>query len=417
MPKATQDKSDPTKSQPATRTVKERKPSYRREPRPDIPEQTKRELWGRAAGRCEFHGCNEILYFDSVTKQRANLATIAHIVAFSPEGPRGHSTRSKELEVELENLMLTCKKHGDLIDNLNYVDQYPEATLLGYKKDHERRVHDATDTPDDAKTDLLIVQGRVNSTRTIIDEKEAKRAARPRWPAKEESCIIDLNQLTLSKDSPAYWLAASDQIITGVQDLLRARPGDEGIKHLSVFAILPIPLLALLGHKLSSRINADLFQFQRSKPSQKWCWNEGQPSADEGLDVYKPDERVDVEDAVIIASISGIVDRQAASRAVNCPHVIYEIRALDPGTDFLKYRAQLLDFGIKVRHVLMCIRRDFKRVQRLHLILGCPASMAIEIGRSLEYIDSQALVYEVFKVDNEDTYRHVLTINDKGGTS
>ena len=50
---------------------------------------TERELWGRAAGRCQFSGCNRLLYKSSVTQESVNLAQKAHIYSFSEKGPRG----------------------------------------------------------------------------------------------------------------------------------------------------------------------------------------------------------------------------------------------------------------------------------------------------------------------------------------
>jgi hypothetical protein len=53
-----------------------------------IPETIKLRLWAQAAGRCEYHGCNDRLWLDSVTKSEFNAAYIAHIVADEPGGPR-----------------------------------------------------------------------------------------------------------------------------------------------------------------------------------------------------------------------------------------------------------------------------------------------------------------------------------------
>ncbi len=33
-----------------------------------------RELWARAAGRCQFHGCNRILYKSPVTQENVNIS-------------------------------------------------------------------------------------------------------------------------------------------------------------------------------------------------------------------------------------------------------------------------------------------------------------------------------------------------------
>src|SRR5690242_10483806 len=84
--------------------------------RPKILDQTLRELWARAAGRCEFRGCNQLLYKDTLTQERVNVAHVSHIVAFRPDGPRGDVVRSSALARDIRNLMLTCSKHGRVID-------------------------------------------------------------------------------------------------------------------------------------------------------------------------------------------------------------------------------------------------------------------------------------------------------------
>jgi len=47
---------------------------------------TQNFLWGRAAGRCEFAGCNRPLWKSSVTSERVNIAQKAHIYSFSEGG-------------------------------------------------------------------------------------------------------------------------------------------------------------------------------------------------------------------------------------------------------------------------------------------------------------------------------------------
>lgn len=48
-----------------------------------------RLLWLRAAGRCEFEGCNKILYEGDITKEYGNFGELCHIIGDSPNGPRG----------------------------------------------------------------------------------------------------------------------------------------------------------------------------------------------------------------------------------------------------------------------------------------------------------------------------------------
>ena len=54
-----------------------------------IKPAVEKELWARAAGRCQFDGCNKILYKSSVTQERVNISEKAHIYSISEKGPRG----------------------------------------------------------------------------------------------------------------------------------------------------------------------------------------------------------------------------------------------------------------------------------------------------------------------------------------
>ncbi|HVW95993.1 MAG TPA: hypothetical protein VHA56_08495 [Mucilaginibacter sp.] len=52
-----------------------------------ISPKTKMMLWGKAAGRCQYEGCNELLDLDLVTKVSMNASYIAHIYGDQPLAP------------------------------------------------------------------------------------------------------------------------------------------------------------------------------------------------------------------------------------------------------------------------------------------------------------------------------------------
>src|SRR5438094_8994664 len=74
-------------------------------------------LWGRAAGRCEFAGCNKPLWKSSVTQEQVNTAQKAHIYSFSAGGPRGNRGIAKEDLNSLTNLLLVCHECHQKIDD------------------------------------------------------------------------------------------------------------------------------------------------------------------------------------------------------------------------------------------------------------------------------------------------------------
>lgn len=54
-----------------------------------IPSKVANALWAKAAGRCQFRGCNKLLIGDLIAgKRTGKFGYIAHIVADEAGGPR-----------------------------------------------------------------------------------------------------------------------------------------------------------------------------------------------------------------------------------------------------------------------------------------------------------------------------------------
>jgi hypothetical protein len=82
-----------------------------------VSREVQRMLWGKAAARCEFAGCNKLLCRSSVTQEQVNIAQKAHIYAFSSGGPRGNSGIAKARLNDLNNLILVCHECHQKIDH------------------------------------------------------------------------------------------------------------------------------------------------------------------------------------------------------------------------------------------------------------------------------------------------------------
>ena len=123
-----------------TGTKLRRKENRLGERRKAVPLPTLLTLAVRAGGRCEFYGCNEYLLRDDLTLSDLNHSNVAHIVAAKTNGPRGEDPMLLVERNRIENLMLVCRTHHALIDNPEYVREYPKERLLGFKKEHEDRI-------------------------------------------------------------------------------------------------------------------------------------------------------------------------------------------------------------------------------------------------------------------------------------
>ena len=95
----------------------------------DISRSIESMLWGRAAGRCEFQGCNQELYKSRITQEPVNIAQKAHIYAFSSAGPRGNRRAARASLNAIENLMLVCGACHTTIDKQWTRKRYTVAML------------------------------------------------------------------------------------------------------------------------------------------------------------------------------------------------------------------------------------------------------------------------------------------------
>ena len=74
-----------------------------------VSSRTRAILWAKAAGRCQYPGCNKSLIGDLISgAEDKNFGFVAHIVADTPTGPRGDPVRSPLLADDVSNLMLLC---------------------------------------------------------------------------------------------------------------------------------------------------------------------------------------------------------------------------------------------------------------------------------------------------------------------
>ena len=153
-----------------------------------IKKETERELWARSAGRCEFDGCNRLLYKSPVTQEQVNIAEKAHIYSFSEKGPRGWGRlifNKKELN-QLGNLMLMCHDCHKTIDQDKEGVKYTAELLQSWKTEHENRITIVTGVTTDKKTHIVFYGSNIEEQRSPIQKLEAMEAVFPnRYPVNE----------------------------------------------------------------------------------------------------------------------------------------------------------------------------------------------------------------------------------------
>lgn len=204
---------------------------------------TRYVLWARAAGRCQYQGCNKSLIGDFISSaEDKNYGFVAHIVADTSGGPRGDSVRSAQLSNDVENLMLLCHVHHKLID-VDKVDEHPESRLLEMKAAHERRIAIVGAINEDRASHVLRYAANIGSHESPVAYEHVSVAMLPdRFPAEGRQTIdIELRGGGYQDHEPEFWEFHRTALQRGFSTKVRERIESREIRHLSVFGLAPQP--------------------------------------------------------------------------------------------------------------------------------------------------------------------------------
>jgi hypothetical protein len=309
--------------------------------------------------------------------------------------------------------MLTCKKHGNLIDDLDLVEKYDEDLLRTFKREHEERVRILTDVRDDKQSHVVFFRAPVDGRDLTIDERKAHRALLPNYPAEEHPFDIDLAGIGVPSSSPGFYVVMREALGKQVGDLLRRRAGRSRPRSLSVFAIAPIPLLVQFGRLIGDVQSVDLYQHHRGPRS--WSWAEEEEEEAFYRLVEPGGDTESHSPLVVVVSVSARIRPELVNPFFDGDPVIYRLEATDvveervSGRDFLRSRTRLNVFGYEFRRLLDVIRSRHGHARPVHLFAAVPSPIAIEIGRNIKDVDPEFVVYEYQK--SASGYAPAFSIN------
>ncbi len=372
--------------------------------RKDIPAKVKLRLWNASAGRCQFQGCNKPLWYDGLTFECANFGEMAHIIAASKDGPRGNE-KSEDLQIDFDNLMLLCQTHHKLVDDKP--EDYPVGKLKEWKKNHEERIEMLTQIQgEEYKTCLFRMLYNINDRITELTDQVAYKTILPMYPMDGKGLIIEEKDFDKKADE-SRWAAEAQKIQDKIQRFLKVHSGDTAIKHISSFAIGPMPLLMFYGKVIGSTLPAKIYNAHRDyiNPAEQWMWKNESTIAE-----YKIEETnifPEKKEIALILALSDTIMEDKYNNVVNNNFSVYKITIDDPHTNFLKTEKQLELFSYEYRKLLNRIQSFHGIDCRIHIMPAVPPAIAVECGRALlPEKDPKIFVYDY----SDNGFRKVLNL-------
>lgn len=340
-----------------------------------IPVSIRSILWGKSAGRCQYSGCNESLFTDGVTQEELNASYVAHIIADSPNGPRGDTTLSELLKADISNLMLMCDKHHRLIDKHD-VEGHPVEMLREMKAKHEARIEMITSVKEEKQSHILIYTANVGSHNPIINWDRAASAMYPDYyPAERQAIELGLKNSTQRDHSADFWKTEREHLAAIYAQYVKPRLNSGNINHLSAFGLAPMPLLFSLGYLMSDITQVETYQLHREP--QDWRW---QPMPNDfEFNIIEP--KTIKQNIALNLSLSATINNERITSVLGDDTSIWTITHKDPNNDFLKSRHQLQVFRGEIRKLLDKIKAQAGEGKELNVFPAAPVSVCIDFGR------------------------------------
>jgi hypothetical protein len=360
-----------------------------KEPRPPIPANTKARLWLASGGRCQFRGCNIALWAHSFTRNLMNKSYIAHIYAYSPDGPRYDNISSPELEIDYNNLMLMCDECHRSIDAMP-VKEYTAEILIQMKKDHEARIELLTGIQPNKMTHVIMYGAKVGKHDSPLRYDSAVQAVIPQYyPSSSNGIELGMKNTAIEDSMPEYWNIQEQNLCALFKKQVEFINENDGIQHYSIFAIAPQPLLIKLGTLLNDIYSAEVYQLHR-EPS-TWAWQDEDNSIE--YDLIIPEKRS--KRVALKIELSATITDDRLTDVMGTDVDIWSIKIEESYNDFLQSRYQLKLFRECIRKAFDKIKAVYGQDAVLNVFPAMPVSTAIELGRAwMPKADMSMVLYD-----------------------
>ena len=372
-----------------------------------IPQKVQSALWAKAGGRCEYRGCNEHLVGDLIAGKEDGLyGFIAHIVADAADGPRGDAVRSPKFAQSLSNLMLMCGKHHKLID-VDALDEHPESLLLEMKEAHEARIETNTGISEEYASHVIRFGASIGKNEALVSTQAIFSAMPPdRHPATGRTIDLETLNLVLQDHEAEFWRLQRENLGRLFAERVRGRIERQEIKHLSVFALAPQPLLIELGRLIYDIVPTTVHQLLREP--QGWIWQRDRPP----LEFIASEPAVGMDGPIALKlAVSAPVDDERIRSAIGADAAIWSLTIAETGNDVVRRPEDLQAFRTAMRKMYRDIKGRHGDEKAINVFPVLPVSLAVEAGRV--WMPKADLTLRLYDHVRDRGFMEAFTIGEK----
>jgi hypothetical protein len=350
-----------------------------------ITAPVKEKVLYRAAWRCQMDGCAEDLRTHLGATASGNFSYLAHIVAASPDGPRGDAVQSAKLADDPDNILLLCDKCHRTIDrvesdnySVDYLNAMRERSVAAV-----RRLLDTLAYPRARAISLIAsITGQVHPPLTRAEMDGALWSRGTRADEKSPQALVSIPRQLPNPHDAAYWPVVMRGLRQSTVELRGALEGtssdEQAPERLALFPLSSTSVLVLAGRVIGDKANVTVFQPFRNAPKNRWLWPAGSSANQFQLSATGVGERGG-EACLRVSLTFDITDDRVPISGAPTVH----IRAASQGHDAIAREEDLVAFGLCMDEALKVLQDQWK-VETVHLFVGAPASACLKVGQKLQ---------------------------------
>lgn len=394
----------------------------------DLNAKQKEQLGYLAGWRCQFAGCGQDLRWHAATAKIGQFGYFAHIVASSPDGPRGDPIESAKLASDPENILLLCDACHRRIDKVE-PHAYPTSVLRKMREDNIAEVKRLLDTLRYPEVSTLAVIGNIAGQPaqfSMEDAHEALRGRHLRTSDNKPQRFFDPGGAQHDVHEFAYWVTAFQKLR---QDLVALQSLLDGSRHgaartsIGVFPQHSTSILALAGRVLGDTAGVHIFQPHRNIPpnTSRWAWPIGEAEPDPSkytLDALREPHSSERE-AVLLVELTATIDYsrlpEDCFQRDELALPTLRLSTVSPSIHCIRHPKDLELVTKKIDDAVQMLQDEW-RMNRVHVFAIAPASSIVVLGQKMQARHQAAyVIYESepgrpqspFKATIELTSKHV----------
>jgi hypothetical protein len=197
-----------------------------------------------------------------------------------------------------------------------------------------------------------------------------------RHPAGGKTIDLELVGCDYADHEEAYWIFQRDNLRRLFARKVKERIEQKEVRHVSVFALAPQPLLIELGRLLGDIVPVTVHQRHREPAT--WRWQPSQPAIE--FQISEADGRQGDVIALKLA-LSATVNDERVQAVLGKDVAIWSLTAANPHNDILRRPEDQSAFKTHLRRLLDRIKAAHGEDVVINVFPALPNSAAVEVGR------------------------------------